>query len=305
MDNPSTSRPDLSSKNLTMRLNYETVLVGRRVVLVPYRPEHLPTYHKWMQDPHLQEMTASEPLTMEEEVAMQKEWRDDDMKCTFIVLDREACVDLPPMAAQNTAEEEQGGGKENDDEENGNDKETTSCPTPAAGVADLAPDFVEKNLDAMVGDVNLFLSEEEPDTDDENDDVCVGNSTTSAASAASAQHEESNPPQQRIHMQAELDIMIAEESARGKGMGSEASRIMLWYGAHQLKIRRFFAKIKKENDASKGLFEHRLCFKEIAFVECFGEHEYERREECSEDMVNKLQKELGFEVGECNCKLVE
>ena len=286
-----------------MRLNYETVLVGRRVVLVPYRPEHLPTYHKWMQDPHLLEMTGSEPLSMEEEVAMQKEWRDDDMKCTFIVLDREACVGLPPIAGQNGAEVGDGG-KDNGDEENGNGKETPSCPTPAAGVADLAPDFVEKNLDAMVGDVNLFLSEEEPDTDDENDDACVGNSITSAASSATAQHEESNP-QQQIHMQAELDIMIAEESARGKGMGSEASRIMLWYGAHQLKIRRFFAKIKKENDASKGLFEHRLCFKEIAFVECFGEHEYERREECSEDMVNKLQKELGFEVGECNCKLVE
>ena len=106
-------------------------------------------------------------------------------------------------------------------------------------------------------------------------------------------------------MQAELDIMIAEESARGKGMGSEASRIMLWYGSHHLNIRRFFAKIKKENDASKGLFEHRLGFKEIAFVECFGEHEYERREECSEDMVDKLQKELGFQVRECICKLVE
>ena len=86
-------------------------------------------------------------------------------------------------------------------------------------------------------------------------------------------------------------------------MGSEASLIMLWYGAHRLKIRRFFAKIKKENDASKGLFEHRLCFREIAFVECFGEHEYDRREECSDDMTDKLQKEMGFEVRECNCKL--
>ncbi len=93
-------------------------------------------------------------------------------------------MDLPSVAAQNTAEEEQNGGKDNGDGENGNSRETPSCPTPAGGGADLASDFVEKNLDAMVGDVNLFLSEEEPDTDDENDDVCVGNSTTSAAASA-------------------------------------------------------------------------------------------------------------------------
>ena len=304
--------PNNATNEHVMRLNYETVLVGRRVVLVPYRPEHLPTYHGWMADPHLLEMTGSEPLSMEEEIAMQEEWRDDDKKCTFIVLDREACVDLPPpVAVENGAKVEQddGGGKI-DDGENSHDRGTPSCccPTPAAGGADLhvAPDFVEKNLGAMVGDVNLFLSEEEPDTDDENDDVCVGNNTSSAASvSSSSQHAAESNPRQQIHMQAELDIMIAEESARGKGMGSEASLIMLWYGAHRLKIRRFFAKIKKENDASKGLFEHRLGFREIAFAECFGEHEYERREECSEDMADKLQKELGFEVGECNCKLVD
>ena len=112
-----------------MRLNYETVLIGRRVVLVPYRPEHLPTYHSWMADPHLLEMTGSEPLTMEEEIAMQKEWRDDDLKCTFIVLDREACVGLPPPVAvvRNGAKVEQdGGGGENTNghEENSNDRGT-------------------------------------------------------------------------------------------------------------------------------------------------------------------------------------
>ena len=80
---------------------------------------------------------------------------------------------------------------------------------------------------------------------------------------------------------------------------------MLWYGAHRLKIRRFFAKIKKENDASKGLFEHRLGFVEIHFVECFGEHEYERKGQCSEDMAQILREELGFEIRECNCKLIE
>ncbi|WFD25524.1 Prohibitin-1, subunit of the prohibitin complex (Phb1p-Phb2p) [Malassezia nana] len=69
-----------------MRLNEHTVLRGERVVLVPYRREHVETYHAWMQDPALQAQTASEPLTLEEEYAMQQSWRDDDDKLTFIVL---------------------------------------------------------------------------------------------------------------------------------------------------------------------------------------------------------------------------
>ncbi|EGZ17551.1 hypothetical protein PHYSODRAFT_560159 [Phytophthora sojae] len=39
-----------------------------------------------MKDPWLQEMTASEPLSIEEEFEMQRAWRDDAEKCTFIVL---------------------------------------------------------------------------------------------------------------------------------------------------------------------------------------------------------------------------
>ena len=49
-----------------MRLNNNTVIQGDRVVLVPYRREHVEHYHKWMQDPWLQEATASEPLSIEE-----------------------------------------------------------------------------------------------------------------------------------------------------------------------------------------------------------------------------------------------
>ena len=41
---------------------------------------------EWMKDPYILEMTASEPLSLEEEYAMQGSWRDDSRKCTFIVL---------------------------------------------------------------------------------------------------------------------------------------------------------------------------------------------------------------------------
>ncbi|KAG8965125.1 N-acetyltransferase 9 [Tulasnella sp. 408] len=61
-----------------MRVNANTCIVGALVVLVPYRPEHVPTYHRWMMDPKLQELTASEPLTYEQELEMQQKWREDE-----------------------------------------------------------------------------------------------------------------------------------------------------------------------------------------------------------------------------------
>ncbi|KAG7345916.1 acetyltransferase GNAT domain containing protein [Nitzschia inconspicua] len=68
-----------------MKLNYKTCLVGEKVTLVPYRSEHVPKYHEWIQDPSLLEATGSEPLSYLEETEMQQSWRDDPKKCTFIV----------------------------------------------------------------------------------------------------------------------------------------------------------------------------------------------------------------------------
>ncbi|XP_052613404.1 alpha/beta-tubulin-N-acetyltransferase 9 isoform X2 [Peromyscus californicus insignis] len=70
-----------------MRLNQNTVLLGKKVVLVPYTSKHVPRYHEWMQSEELRHLTASEPLTLEQEYAMQRSWREDEDKCTFIVLD--------------------------------------------------------------------------------------------------------------------------------------------------------------------------------------------------------------------------
>ena len=88
---------------------------GEKSALVPYEACHVEPYHEWMKDEWIQgyeknithalcrviaqgsfagdsvsptEMTASEPLSLEEELAMQKEWREDEKKCTFIVLDQ-------------------------------------------------------------------------------------------------------------------------------------------------------------------------------------------------------------------------
>jgi len=104
-----------------MRINEDTLLEGGNVVLVPYNADHVPRYllvgpvcdlvsdgcsvssfcpnlprifryHQWMCSPELQKLTASEPLTLEQEYDMQRDWREDDdselppYTCTFFLL---------------------------------------------------------------------------------------------------------------------------------------------------------------------------------------------------------------------------
>ncbi|EEB13304.1 conserved hypothetical protein [Pediculus humanus corporis] len=156
-----------------MKLNEKTVIKGNSVLLVPYEMYHVPKYHNWMKSTELQDLTASEPLTLEEEYEMQKKWRiDSDIKylCTFIILNK-------------TVYEES-----------------------------------KDEIKAMIGDTNIFLS-------NDNDDV-IG----------------------------EIEIMIAEKSFRGKGLGKEALLLMLRYGIQNLGIKRYDAKIGMNNDISVSMF---------------------------------------------------
>ncbi|KAJ1940123.1 N-acetyltransferase 9, partial [Kickxella alabastrina] len=60
-----------------MRNNEHLAIIGSQVILVPYEKEHVLKYHEWMESPFLQEMTGSEPLSIDEEYAMQETWRND------------------------------------------------------------------------------------------------------------------------------------------------------------------------------------------------------------------------------------
>ncbi|KAJ8246413.1 hypothetical protein GJAV_G00267470 [Gymnothorax javanicus] len=170
-----------------MRMNEDTLLEGNYVVLVPYSRDHVPRYHEWMSSPELQKLTASEPLTLEEEYDMQSSWREDDDKCTFIILDKQLWAD-PAVQEQ----------------------------------------------ECMVGDVNIFLTDP--------DDPSL----------------------------AELEVMIAEPSYRGKGIGKEVVRMMICYGVTKLGIRTFEAKIGLDNKISIALFK-KFKFQEKSVSEVFQE----------------------------------
>ncbi|KAK4203737.1 putative acetyltransferase [Triangularia verruculosa] len=77
-----------------MKLNEHTAISTPSFLLVPYEAHHVPTYHQWMKDPKIQEATASEPLTLEEEYENQQSWRTSTDKLTFII-----CSPLPDTAS--------------------------------------------------------------------------------------------------------------------------------------------------------------------------------------------------------------
>jgi DNA polymerase delta subunit 2 len=195
-----------------MLLNAKITLSNSVIQLVPYGAQHVPRYHAWMQDPEVLELTASEPLSLEEEYAMQRTWQEDADKLTFIILRAS---------------------------ESGSSGET----------------------ERMVGDVNMFLAEDDEDEDE---------------------NENGEPrAQQNIGKRylGELEIMVAEASARRQGFGRSALLLfMVYILRHESEITSggklicFRVKVSKDNHKSLALFES-LGFSSYKYVEVFEEHE--------------------------------
>ncbi|CAB0039025.1 unnamed protein product [Trichogramma brassicae] len=61
-----------------MKINNTTQITGSKVILVPYKEHHVLRYHEWMKSEELQQLTASEPLSLEDEYKMQKSWFEDE-----------------------------------------------------------------------------------------------------------------------------------------------------------------------------------------------------------------------------------
>lgn len=86
-----------------------------------------------------------------------------------------------------------------------------------ANPSSLPPSF---STSSMVGDVNLFFN-------DQDNDLSI----------------------------AEIEIMIAEPRARGKGMGKEGVGMMMRYAVDKLGVKRFYCKISEDNLTSLRMFE--------------------------------------------------
>jgi len=125
-----------SHKQPKMKLNRNTALQSSQVLLVPYSAHHVPRYSQWMSSPELLALTASEELTLEEELANQQSWRDDPTKLTFI------SVNSAAWNAKNHA------GETSLKEHSGQEQ--------VLGVVD------DRNAD-MRGDVNMFFFDDEED----------------------------------------------------------------------------------------------------------------------------------------------
>jgi RimJ/RimL family protein N-acetyltransferase len=241
-----------------MRANYELCLSGTNVILVPYRPEHVPTYHEWMKDAKLLELTSSEPLTYEEEANMQIEWRDDENKCTFVILARDLLVL----------------NRDGDDDADVNDG--CAFPPPPHEVEDgeegtdrwSYPSLMGDTMHAMIGDVNLFLS----DVDDDDDEVA---NSSPGTSPCDRNDPTSMARRRRRKRQSEIDVMIALPTHRHRDLGSEIALMVMHYASSNLNVSRFYAKIHETNVSSLRLFECKLGYSRCGYAKCFGEYELE------------------------------
>ncbi|SPO34995.1 related to N-acetyltransferase [Pseudozyma flocculosa] len=228
-----------------MRINRETVLVGRTVV-----KQHVPTYHEWMKDPQIQQQTASEPLSLDQEYEMQRTWAIDEDKLTFIVLAR-------PEGQQDATDS-----------------------LPVNELIARCP---------MVGDVNIFFNEahdDEPagngsDDGDEEDDAVADSRPTSPLPAGTRKGDKT--------YDAECEIMIAERDYRRKGLAKEALQLLFHYATTKNTPRPsprhageadvlpippnwLTCKISLDNHASIALFE-RLGFVKVKTSEVWNEVE--------------------------------
>merc|ERR1719474_794827 len=103
--------------------------------------------------------------------------------------------------------------------------------------------------DAMAGDINLFIQNEEEQ------DLQIG----------------------------ELNIMIAEDKSRRKGIATETLQLILEFARKHFELRQFIAKIQHDNESSIKLFK-KVGFVETDYVETFKEYTFSLSFEDEEDL---------------------
>ncbi|KDN48530.1 hypothetical protein K437DRAFT_293864 [Tilletiaria anomala UBC 951] len=263
-----------------MRDNEATVLVGEKCILVPYRRQHVQRYHEWMADPVLQQQTASEPLSLEQEYDMQASWHDDPDKLTFIILAKSPSLDR------------RGNGGIS-----GTDHAIASA-APSSPPSPSGPregESIDEWLQAwpMCGDVNMFF---QPASDDDAEEA-EGHATSASPYL----------PTPKL-LDAECELMIADPQYRRHGIGREALLLLLTYARctpslsiyrpppprprtqdlpaqAQTDVRvRFMAKISLANAPSLALFRS-LGFATVRISDVWAEAELHLRDEDVQTLI--------------------
>ncbi|KLJ07004.1 hypothetical protein EMPG_17503 [Blastomyces silverae] len=172
-----------------MFINERTAVSSSRVLLVPYCKHHVPRYHEWMKDPEIQQATASEPLALEEEYAMQTSWRTDADKLTFIIcLPVHETLSSSPSSLPTCIAADV----------------NASPPAESPGTTRALADPCIDAPNSMLGDVNLFLR-----LDEEGEEQEEGGNDHGIVSA----------PDGSARVVGEIELMIAEKAKQGKGFG--------------------------------------------------------------------------------------
>lgn len=260
---------------------------------------------------------------------MQRSWREDADKCTFIVLDRNKFEDWKPSSTPDDVSNKNS--KPSSTEESRSaamefNSSAASTEVTAKGsnmLSEATRDDVftgdssvssrrQREIDAMIGDVNLFFIEDNED----DDGVCEGNAYNSKPDGLDSKAKDCENSQERcfennlsidgasstvdnssrtkpLKLTAEVELMIAEPSSRGRGRGKESLLLLLLYGAKKLGVEEFIAKIGAENGVSQNLFE-RIGFRKTKFNDVFQEVTMKAGSEEVGGVVGSVSKDAVF-----------
>ncbi|KAK0636351.1 GNAT domain-containing protein [Bombardia bombarda] len=245
------ARFDTSCHDVSIRLTNKptnTAVSTDKVVLVPYDRRHVLTYHAWMEDPAIQEATASERLTLEAEYENQQSWRESHDKLTFIICHQKHQKQQKPTIAVAVAGEVDSPGR-------------------------------------MVGDINIFLNpddEEEEEKEgiekvEEKEFACIGEIDIMIANARDRGRGVGRAAVLAFlkYMSQNREGILREYYADYNGAapaaaGNEEGRRSGSGEGPKLKFKALVAKIKEGNVKSIALFKS-LGFEQEGEVNYFGE----------------------------------
>ncbi|KAL4820519.1 GNAT domain-containing protein [Aspergillus spinulosporus] len=225
-----------------MLLNATTAISTSKVLLVPYSKWHVPRYHEWMKDEEIQQATASEPLSLSEEYAMQQSWRNDADKLTFII-----CL---PVASER---------------DNRSLSLTDEDDSPAR----------------MIGDINLFLRVEEDEEDGDEEKNSSNPQIIGEIELMIAEKKDQGKGFGKAALLAFLTYVLEKETeVLGEFVAgdAEAKKVMGKEEVKGLKFGALSVKIGQTNERSLKLFEGLGFIKIGDSPNYFGEWELRRKE---------------------------